>query len=72
MRLHCLVGKHAPELESRLFCHKAYREKPEYSHYMVLLFIIWFMYIYQQQLLFGNAVFQQTQQERTQKAKSTC
>lgn len=33
-------------------CH---REQPEYSHFMALLFIVWFIYINQQQLLFGDA-----------------
>lgn len=56
--------------EAEISHHRAHREQPEYSHYMVLLFIIWFMYIYEQRLLFGNAVLQQTQQERVQKPQA--
>lgn len=75
MRHHRLVGKHEWELEAGLSCHRAYREQPEYSHYMVLLFIVQFVFIYQQQLLLGNAVLfcnKLLEQQRAQKTKSTC
>lgn len=41
-------------------CHRADREQPEYSHYMLSLFPVWFIYIYQQQWLLGDAVLPKT------------